>query len=501
MGLFFTVHEAFHEPATRVYRVVEGLIWALIVLSVVLLAAEPFLLDNAGDAPGWWMFIDKVLLAIFAVEVSLRILSYRPLDLEVFARPPLGAVRTHVVSRLRFALQPSNIVDIVTVLSFVPALRGLRAFRLLRLLRSVRVFRYANPFEGVMFAIERDRLLFTLAFSVLGVEVIVGGASIFLVERLENPGINSFADGIWWALVTITTVGFGDITAVTSLGRVVAGFLMVKGMFTLAFFAGIVGHSLLNTVLSVREEQFRMSGYVNHIVVCGYTEGARLLLDGLAEELDLEKTKTVLFANHTRPHSLPPQFLWVEGDPSKESELDKARLSHARAVLLVADRSLPVQSVDATTILTAFTIRSYLARQESAKLRKQPVYVLAEILDPENVEHAQTAGVDEIVQTTRVGYDLLTHAVTNPGTGGVVSQIALHGEANFYVGQVPGSLDLPLSYGEISTSVREQTGALVIGFRGQSDAGERVNPPDETMVQPGSHLIYLAEAAVLKSPS
>ncbi len=501
MGLFSTIHEAFHDPATRIYRVVEAVIWALIVLSVALLGAEPILLDDAGHAPGWWMLIDKVLLAIFAVEVSLRILSYRPLDLEVFARPPLGAVRTHVVSRLRFALQPSNLVDIITVLSFVPALRGLRALRLLRLLRSVRVFRYANPFEGVMLAIERDRLLFTLAFAVLGVEVIVGGASIFLVERLENPGINTFADGIWWALVTITTVGFGDITAVTSLGRVVAGFLMVGGMFTLAFFAGIVGHSLLNTVLSVREEQFRMSGYVNHIVVCGYTEGARLLLDGLSEELDLEKTKTLLFANRARPHSLPPQFLWVEGDPSKESELDKARLSHARAVLLVADHSLPVQSVDATTILTAFTIRSYLARNAGAKLRKQPLYVLAEILDPENVQHAKTAGVDEIVQTIRVGYELLTHAVTNPGTGGVVSQIALHGDTNFYVGEVPESLELPLSYGEVSTSVRKQTGALVIGVREGADADEQVNPPDDTVVRTGAHLIYLADTAVLKSPS
>jgi Trk K+ transport system NAD-binding subunit len=239
---------------------------------------------------------------------------------------------------------------------------------------------------------------------------------------------------------------------------------------------------------------------VNHIVVCGYGDGASLLLHGLGEELDLEKTKVVLFADRPRPNGLPPQFLWVEGDPSKESELDKARMSHARAVIIVADRAVQTIQADATTILIAFTLRSYMASQKSASARKRPLYVLAEILDPENVAHAKTSGIDEIIETTRVGYDLITHAVTNPGTGGVVSQIAVHSEANVYVGRVPEAIELPTTYGELSTGVRDATGALVIGFRRAMDKDDRVNPPDDTKVNAGSLVIYLAGGAVLDPP-
>ncbi len=499
MGPLATIHAAFHEPETRIYKVVNTTVWVLIVSSVVLLGLEPFLLDQPSQVVEWLVIVDETLLAIFAVEVSLRILSYRPPDLDVFSRPPLGALRTHVVARAKYAMQPMNVVDIITVLSFVPALRSLRALRLLRLLRTIKLFRYSNPFEGVILAIERDRLLFTLAFGVLLTEVVIGGTSIYLVERIENPGINSLGDGIWWALVTITTVGFGDITAVTPLGRVVAGVLMVGGMFMLAFFAGIVGHSLLNTVLSVREEQFRMSGYVNHIVVCGFADDSSLLLSGLIDELDLDKTKVLLFANRPRPNSLPPQFMWVEGDPSKESELDKGRLSHARAVILVADHQEHGSQADAMTILTAFTIRSYMAKQKSAPDRKVPLYIIAEILDPENVEHARTAGIDEVVQTTRVGFDLITHAVTNPGTGRMIARIALHSEANIYVGQLPADLELPTAYADVAAHIRKTTGALVIGYRESLEEASRINPEDDAEVPAGALVVYLSEGPVLKS--
>ena len=73
------------------------------------------------------------------------------------------------------------------------------------------------------------------------------------------------------------------------VGRVVAGFLMVGGMFFLALFAGIVGHTMLHAVLTIREEAFRMSSIIDHVVICGYEPGTRLLLDAIEEEFDPEQ--------------------------------------------------------------------------------------------------------------------------------------------------------------------------------------------------------------------
>ncbi|MGB5702350.1 MAG: potassium channel family protein, partial [Polyangiales bacterium] len=250
------LHAAFHDPRSHAYRVVESLVWALILLSIALLIAEPFFEEGSrGD-----MIVgklDRALLWVFAIEVSTRILTFRPPELLVFNKPPLGRLRTEIFARIRFALTPMMLVDILTVLALVPALRGLRVLRLLRLLRTAKLFQYANPFQGLTRAFEEDRLLFAFAFSVLGTETILGGISLFLVERNYNNQIQSIGDGLWWALVTITTVGFGDITPTTTVGRFIGGAMMIGGLFTLALFAGVVGHSLLNAVLSIREEQFR----------------------------------------------------------------------------------------------------------------------------------------------------------------------------------------------------------------------------------------------------
>ena len=107
-----------------------------------------------------------------------------------------------------------------------------------------------------------------------------------------------------------------------------------------------------------------MSGYVNHIVVCGYEMGSGMLLDVLSSEIDTEEQRVVLFGPYERPRELWPEFLWVQGDPTKESELDKARITHASTVIVTGSRRVVPQEADAVTILTVFTIRSALTKAQ-----------------------------------------------------------------------------------------------------------------------------------------
>ena len=304
---------------------------------------------------------------------------------------------------------------------------------------------------------------------------------------------------MWWAIVTLTTVGFGDITPVTSLGRVVGGTLMVVGMFTLALFAGIVGNTLLNVVLSIREEQVRMSGYYDHVVICGYDPRTRMLLDAIVEEMESSEREVVVFAPQARPPEVPPDFTWIQGDPTKESELDKVRLSHAHSALVVGGRDVSPSQADARSILTVFTIRSYLSQHRFKDERKRPVYVVAEILDAENVDHARSAGADEVIETTRLGFSLLAHTIDQPGTAALLSRVGVKGVQNLYVGPIPEAITLPQSFGALATSVKAETGALVIGIR-SGDGHDLLNPADETEVASKSQVIYLADQAILGAP-
>lgn len=493
------LHAAFHQPDTRTYRVTQGTVWALIVLSIVLLAVEA-LIPGGSPAETYISYVDRIVLVIFAIEIILRIATYQPPALKVFRRPPFVRLRAHMLARLSYALRPLILVDILAVLALFPELRGLRALRLLRLLRTSRVFRYRNPFAIVMQALEENGLLFTFAFSVLGVTTFLGGMSIYLIEVKANPTINNLLDGLWWALVTITTVGFGDITPVTLLGRIVGAVMMIAGMFTLALFAGIVGSSLVSGMLSIREEQFRMSEYVNHIVVCGYDESTHILMGALARELNLSETRVVIFDNHERPRDLPPEFLWVEGDQTKESELDKVRLTHAAAAIVSGARDLNPQEADARAILTTFTIRGFLHRRRKVVRRRlRPLYVVTEILDSENVNHARTAGADEVIETRKIGYSMIAHAVGYHGTATTMSRVLISGKQKVYIGDIPNPPRHPLPLVEVLARIElRRRGGLVIGLRMPSGQ-EIINPARDHPVEPGSRLIYLAEKPLLKS--
>ncbi len=500
MSLVASLHAAFHEPSTRIYRIVQGAIWALIVLSIAMLAVEPMLPED-GPALEVFGLLDRIVLGIFAVEILLRIATHRPRSLAVFHREPLGRVRAHALARAKYLLRPMVLVDIVAVLALFPGLRGLRALRLLRLLRTTRVFRYRNPFAIVIQAFEENGLLFSFAFSVLIAATLLGGISLYLVEVRHNPSVHSILDGVWWALVTLTTVGYGDLVPVTLLGRIVAGVMMVSGMFTLALFAGIVGSSLVSGMLSIREEQFRMSDYVNHVIVFGFDESTHILLHALRQELDLDETRVVVMDDHDRPRDLPPEFLWVEGDPTKESELDKVRLTHALAVVVSGARDLTPQNADARTILTTFTIRSFLTRNlKKIQHRIAPLYIVVEILDSENVDHAHTAGADEVIETRNLGYSLIAHALRYHGTATTMSRFMTSGDYNVYIGRIPDPPDRALPYRELLTRMRlSERGGLVIGVR-TPDGEEIINPPRDCSVSPDMLLIYLAESPLLEPP-
>jgi len=500
-ALFANLHAAFHEPSTRVYRIVQGAVWTLIVLSIVLLVVEALVPEDSPVDPILQQ-LDNAILMIFAIEILLRIASFQPPALKVFQRPPRGRLRAQVVARVGYALRPMTLIDVLAVLALFPGLRGLRVLRLLRLLRTSRVFRYHNPFAIVLQALEENGLLFTFAFSVLGVTTVLGGVTMYLVEGRINPDIGSLGDGIWWALVTVTTVGFGDITPVTSLGRIVGAVMMIGGMFTLALFAGIVGSSLVRGMLSIREEQFRMSDYVNHVVVCGYDQSSHLLQEALDQAINMNDTKVVFFEDHERPRDLPPEFYWVQGDPTKESELDKVRLTHAAAVIVSGARDVPPQVADAASILTVFTIRAFLRSQRRiVSGRRRPLYVVAEILDSENVDHALKAGADEVIETRRIGFAMVAHAVAFHGTATTMSRVLLSGAHSVYIGRIPGDPPGPVTYGDLLVDMQlSKRGGLVIGVRTQKGK-DVINPPKTLVLNPDALLIYLAEAPLLEPPS
>jgi len=486
---------AFHRPGTRVHTVTSAVVWILIALSIPLFIVELLLFDRRALS-GWVLVADRTVLWLFVAELVLRLLSFRPPALDLFRGGAAWRIKTHVLGRLRHLFTPLVMIDLLAVLALIPALRGLRALRLLRLIRFSRLFRYSSPIMGIVRAFQENALLYIFTFVFLMVVVALGGVSIYLVEaRHVGSDVTSIPEGIWWALVTLTTVGYGDFTPVTPVGRVVAGAVMVLGMFTLALFAGIVGSTLLRVLVGLRQDQFRMSSYSGHIVICGYDRANPLLLEAVRAELPAGERELVVFGPGERPGDLPPEFIWVGGDPSKESELEKVRLAHAHAAIIVGSRKVDPPQADANTIMVVFTMRSYLEKQRVTERRANPLYIIAEILDPENVGHARTAGADEVIETTRLGFSLIAHAAVMPGSGTIMSTVASAGAHSLYIARNP-SAD-PVAYGDLARRLRAESGAVLIGVRDPDTGQAIIGPEEERMIGPGEQVVYLARGAVI----
>lgn len=486
MRLARAIRYAFHEPDAPSYKAVHSVLWVAIAASVLLVLVELF----TGWHQPWMEAVDRWLLGLFWVELVLRVGSFQPKEVGFYRYERGRTLRAHVLGRLRYSFTPLILIDIITVLGSFSWLRGLRVLRLLRLLHGTRLFKYSSPLQGSLRAFGESRLLFAAVFTLIGGAVLLGGLSFFAFEQGRGQ-VHGISDALWWALVTITTVGYGDISPTSGGGRIVAAGLMVSGMGMLALMAGIVGQTLMGAVLTLREEAFRMGDYTGHVVICGYDAAARMLLDSVAREFPDPRVDLVVFAPGPRPEDVPPRYAWVSGEPAKESELAKVRMERARAAIIVGARGMSPQASDANTILTLFTIRSYMATLDSSADRTEPLYLVAEILDEENVVHAETAGADEVIETTLLGFSLLAHAVKEPGTARLMGQVASPDFQSLYVGAGPTE---PIVFGDLARDLRARFGVLIIGVR--QDGEDLVNPPVGTIVPAGAEVLYLARLPV-----
>lgn len=130
----------------------------------------------------------------------------------------------------------------------------IRALRLLRIFRILKITRYSREGRIIIEALGASRYkILVFLFAVLMAVVIIGTLMYFIEG--DASGFTSIPSGIYWAIVTLTTVGFGDITPMTSLGKFIASIVMIMGYGVIAVPTGIVTFEIASTVRSMREKR------------------------------------------------------------------------------------------------------------------------------------------------------------------------------------------------------------------------------------------------------
>ncbi|WP_189043965.1 ion transporter [Aliidongia dinghuensis] len=232
-------------------RLIGGFVALLIVVnvsSVVLESVES--LRERHFATFWW--IEQISTAVFTVEYLLRVWSAPDRISARFRAPVWG--------RLRYASQPFSLVDLVAILPAILGMLGaddLRVLRLLRLLRMLKLTRHSTAFALLWDVFREEAQSIGAVLFMLLITLIMSGSIMYMLESDAQPEVfSSIPAAIWWALVTLTTVGYGDMVPITPLGKIFGGFVAVVGVCTLALFSGLLTVSFMDQ-LRLRREQYR----------------------------------------------------------------------------------------------------------------------------------------------------------------------------------------------------------------------------------------------------
>jgi voltage-gated potassium channel len=239
--------------ARRVHAILEGTSFDHLgrsaragLVALILANVAAFVLETVEPihraAPTFFRWFEAVSVAIFTIEYLLRLWSCTVSP--SYAGPVLG--------RLRFALTPMAIVDLLAILPFylpfaVGDLRVLRTIRMLRLLRLAKLGRYSIAVRtiGAVLAAKRAELAVTLG----GIAVVLLFASslVYFAERDAQPDkFSSIPAAMRRGVVTLTTIGYGDVYPVTVLGKCFAAVIALLGVGTIALPAAILGSAFMS---------------------------------------------------------------------------------------------------------------------------------------------------------------------------------------------------------------------------------------------------------------
>jgi voltage-gated potassium channel len=233
------LHDTIYESNTAAGKAFDVALLLLIVISIIVVMLDSMKIYNRQYAH-LFDVLEWTFTILFTIEYILRLISIKKPWLYIFSF--LGIIDL-------LAIIPSYLSI------FFAGAQTLLVFRALRFLRVFRIFKLTHFLSEIQFlkvAIAGSLKKISIFMLVVLSLVIILGSIMYLVENGKN-GFNSIPDSIYWAIVTITTVGYGDISPVTSLGKFIASVIMLIGYGIIAVPTGIITTEMALAVRSRRE--------------------------------------------------------------------------------------------------------------------------------------------------------------------------------------------------------------------------------------------------------
>ena len=243
--LFQILHKP--DPANR-WASLTGVALAF----VILLNAIAVAVETVPGIPNHWMGVlrtfEAVSTCLFAIEYLLR----------VWVCVEQNHLSRRFSGRLRYMLEPLAVFDLIVIVTFyLPAdLRFLRILRLVRLLRVMGLPQLDAALQEIGSAIKRRSQLLIAALVLMGVAIYFSAALLYQIEHIAQPKVfTSIPATLWWSVVSLTTVGYGDMAPITPLGKLFASAVLVFGIGIFALPTAIFTAAIIEASTTLPKNQ------------------------------------------------------------------------------------------------------------------------------------------------------------------------------------------------------------------------------------------------------
>jgi voltage-gated potassium channel len=396
------IRDILTNPHNAYKRYFDIAIIFLIVTSVFILVYEV-----KHPLPAWLDIYDIYFVSvIFAIEYLLRIWVHNDVteliieeyrNAKFLERPfnPFRPLKQAVIEKLKYMVTPSAIIDLLAIF---PAYRPLRVLRIFVLFRVLKLLRYAKSINQFIEVLKNKRFeLFTLLF-LLAFIVVTAGIAIYVLEEKINPNIDSLFDAMYWALVTISTVGYGDISPVTPEGRSISIIMIIIGIAMISFATSVIVSAFSEKLDELKENRIieRINKSESFLIICGYGQMTKMFFR--QGEID-QDSYIILEKDPERVEAARKDgYNAIVEDASRNEVLNRFNTEHARITILclIAD---DIENIYITL---------------SAKSLSRNIRVIVRASSRSMVKKYEHAGADHILLPHEVVNNMIHIAITQP---------------------------------------------------------------------------------------
>lgn len=308
--------------------------------------------------------------------------------------------------------------------------------------------------------------------------LVVSALSTIGIKWLENIPLS---DGAWWSVVTLTTVGYGDVTPQTLTGRLLAFLLMLIGIGLFGTFSATIASVLVHQKMKEDQGMSEYKELKDHIILSQWNEHTRFIIQELRSDPKTAPSPIALIADIERKPINDNNLYFIKGDVNEET-LERANLAEAKTVVILGDQELEVTARDGKAVLSALMIESM----------NHNAYSIVQLADHRNVQHAKRAQVDEIIVSSELSSGIIARATLDHGMAGVISTLLKNDDGDeLYKIPVPLSM-VGQRFIDLFIGMKQTYRSTVVALQ-KADTQETIfNPEFDLRINQNDHLIIIS---------